>query len=396
MKTQYIQEDLQRILEREFMASSYLDRFKLDPKGELPKISAVIPTYNRCPHTVEEESNPLGWCLESLLAQRSGGLAEIVVIDDASTDHTEEVVKNFSERSPIQIVYLRNPENKGSSISRNLAVEASKSNYVMFVDDDCVFSKYFLFGANFTLNKLEEDVAALHLPVYHRRTVPDLVRIKDIGVLDLEEGVITGNHNGFPIEFAEDLEGNFLDEKLKIIRPFEIKNLGGVFLARKKAFQSVGGFPEDFTWRNGYREETEVALKLQEEGYRIFLTPDPKFFCVHLKYGAQGDIHKREQELEPRLRYFVYESNVSRINTGNRVDPEEWFFSKIVGTYVTLGQRSPEAASRYLNDTHESFVLGNEESVTGVGGRIEDPLKREQIFERAIKEGDRVLRRASG
>jgi len=391
-----VQKDLQRILEREFMVPSYLDRFQLDSRGKLPGISVIIPTYNRCPHTVEEDSNPLGWCLESLLAQKFGGIAEIVVIDDASIDHTKRVVEHFQKTSNVPISYLKNLENEGSSISRNLAVEASKSDYVMFVDDDCVFSRYFLFGANFTFSGLGENAAALHLPVYHRKTVPDLVRIEDIGVLDLEKGVITGNHNGFPIEFVEDLEGNFLDEELKIIRPFEIKNLGGVFLARKDAFQSVGGFPEDYTWRNGYREETEVALRLQEKGYKIFFTPDPKFSCVHLKYGAQGDILKREQELEPHLNRLIEKSNVLRINTGNRVDsPEEWFFSTIVSTYVTLGQRSPEAAIKYLDRTHDGFVVGNIESVAGIGSKIDDPLKREQIFRRAVKEGDRLLREAS-
>ena len=395
MKTQYIQENSRGILEEEFMASSYLDRFQLDLRGKHPKISVIIPTYNRCPRTVKEDSNPLGWCIESLLAQRSSGLAEIVVIDDGSTDNTKRVVEHFQKTSNLPIVYLKNSENKGSSISRNIGVEASKSDHVLFVDDDCVFSRYMLFGANFTFSSLDEDAAALHLPVYHRRTVPNLARIEDIGVLDLEEGVITGNYNGFPKEFAENLEKNFLDEKLKIIRPFEIKNLGGIFLARKDYFQEVEGFPENLAWRNGYREETEVALRLQEKGYRIFFTPDPKFFCVHLKYGAQGDILKREQGLEPRLRYLVDQSNIPRIDTGNRVNPEEWFFDKILSTYVTLGQRNPKAASKYLDKTHKEFVLKNKESVAEVGGKIKDHSKRRDIFERAVAEGNRLLMEVS-
>lgn len=390
-----IQENLQRVLRKEIMSPAYLDRFQLDSKDKLPRISAIVPTYNRSPHPAIEDSNPLGWCLESLLAQKSGGLAEIVIIDDASEDHTREVVEYFQKTSHIPIKYLKNSENKGSSISRNIAVDESKSDYIMFLDDDCIFSRYMFFGANFNLNKLGENVAALHLPVYHRRTIPKPVKIKDIGALDLNEGVMTGNYDGFPIEFINNLDENFLNEELKIIRPIEIKNLGGVFLARKKAFQKIGGFPEFFTWKNGYREETEIALKLQEEGYKMFFTPDPKFSCVHLKYGAQGDIHKREQQLGSHLNYLIDESDIPRIGTGNRVDPEEWFFSKIVSTYVTLGKRNMNAANKYLNETHKKFVIRNEESVAGIGGKINDPSKRKYIFEKAVKEGDKLLMEAS-
>jgi|TARA_Y100000310_G_scaffold17671_2_gene17456 glycosyltransferase involved in cell wall biosynthesis len=381
--------NLQDVLKEGFMSPSYLDRFDLS--FDLPKMSVIVPTFNRCPYPLEEDANPLGWCIKSLLAQKSGGLSEIVIVDDSSTDHTADVVRHLQDVSHVPIIYSKNPENKGSSISRNIGVNLSSSDQVMFLDDDCVFSKYFLFGANFTLNQLGEDAAALQLPVYHRKKEPELIGIKDIGVLDLEEGVMTGNFDRFPREYLKDLEDHFLDSELKILRPIQIRNLAGVFLTKKDLFQEAGGFPEDLTWRNGYREETGVALKLQDRGHEIYFTPDPKFYCVHLKYGEQGGIHEKTQKLEPDLRCLVDQSSVSRTNTGNRVDTEQWFHDFILSTYVTLGQRSLEAATEYLERTHEQFVLKNAQASTGVRRKIEDPSKRKDIFERAIAEGDRLL-----
>ncbi len=75
---------LQEILKKDCLHASYLDRFSLD--FDLPNVTAIIPTFNRSPHPLEEDSNPLAWCLESLLTQKSSGLDEIIVIDDNSTD----------------------------------------------------------------------------------------------------------------------------------------------------------------------------------------------------------------------------------------------------------------------------------------------------------------------
>jgi len=327
-------EKYREILKRNYFNPSYLDNFSINGQFNLSKISVVIPTYNRAPHPAEQDSNPLGWCLESLLTQKHSGLDEIIIVDDASTDYTEEIVSDFSDKSDIPIVYLRNSQNLGSSISRNIGVRESKNNLIMFLDDDCVFSRYMLFGANYTLNQLDENVAALHLPVYHRKTIPNLVNLNDIGILDLKKGIMTGNYDGFPIEYIESLKDNFLNQELKILKPIQIKNLAGVFLIKKEMFKEIGGFPEFFTWRNGYREETNVALKLTNKGYKMFFTPDPKFHCVHLKYGAQGNIAKKEKSMG--LEFLIEQSNIPRVNTGNRVGIEEWFFDRIISDYVTL------------------------------------------------------------
>ena len=396
MKNNSNPEKQRLILNHSYLQPSFLDGFDLDKKVyELPSVTAIVPTYNRSPHTPQEDSNPLGWCLDSLISQKHSGLDEIVVIDDSSKDHTEDVVKSFQRNSPISIVYLRNDENKGSSISRNMAVEESKNEHIMFVDDDCVFSRYMIFGANYTMGILGEKAGALHLPVYHRKTFPVPISSDEIGRIDFDKGLITSNFGGFPEEYANNLEERFLDDELKVLSPIEIKNLAGVFMIKKQDFTEAGGFPGNLVWSNGYREETDLAIRLVEKGKSLFWTPDPKFHCVHLKYGAFDEFGTGgTPEQDSSLSRLISKSNVSLNETGNRVDPEEWFFNYIVSTYVVIGKKSPSAAQEYLDELRVSFVEENKTRVSGVNSKIEDKIRRREIFERAIAEGERFIRSA--
>jgi glycosyltransferase involved in cell wall biosynthesis len=387
-----IQLNHEKVLKHPYLQTSYLDQFDLhEMYGDLPPITAIVPTYNRAPHTFGEDSNPLGWCLESLLAQEGPGLSEIVVVDDASTDYTLEVVEHFSKISSVPINYHKNSKNFGSSITKNIGTRMSSNNLVLFLDDDCIFSKYLVFGAGYVFNELGGEIGALHLPVYQRKTVPDPISLRNIGIFDSCSGVITGNHNGFPIEYAENLEDNLMEGDLKIPRPLKISTLAGIFLSRKDFLGDVGGYPEFFTWKNGYREETHLGLSLQKFEKDLFFVPDPKFYCVHLKYGAHGE-ENVIADLDPKLSRLVTQSNIPYIETGNRVDPEEWFFSRIISTFVTLGISDVEAAKRYATETQKIFVENNDLAMSGVKGiKINDVGDRMRIFSKAINEGSTLL-----
>ena len=90
----------------------------------MPKVSVILPTYNRAEF--------LRSAIESVLKQTYTDL-EIIVSDDKSTDHTEEVVRSFKDE---RIKYIRNKGNKGVSAARNSAIMASKGEYIAFLDDD--------------------------------------------------------------------------------------------------------------------------------------------------------------------------------------------------------------------------------------------------------------------
>lgn len=394
-KKSRIQQNHERVINLPEMQHSFLDSFNLE-NFNLPKVSVIIPTYNRCPHTLEEDANPLGWCLESLLTQRGGNLDEIIIVDDASSDYTKDVVNYFSDLSKkIFISYIQNNEKKGMCRSRNVGISRAMNNLLLFLDDDCVFSRYMLFGANYTFNNLGENTVALHPPIYQRKTIPEFVSVIDIGILDLDKGIITGNYNGFPIEYTSDIEKNFMDNDLKILKPVEIKNLAGVFLVKKEALEEVNGFPENFPWENEYGAETELALNFSKNGWQMFLTPDPKFYCVHLKYGVNGNNKCREDLMISQrlnLKHLIRKSDFTMNNTGGRTNKtEEWFYNTLLSSFFIIGKRNFNGARNLANRFYNDFVLKNNLSLSGLDIKINDFSRRYQIWKDAVLEGERLV-----
>jgi cellulose synthase/poly-beta-1,6-N-acetylglucosamine synthase-like glycosyltransferase len=94
-------------------------------------ISIVIPTYN-ADDTIEE-------CLESLLIQikKIQKKAEVLVVDDGSTDNTINIVKKYS-------VKLINQKHKGPAEARNNGWKKAKGDIVIFLDSDCKVGKNWL------------------------------------------------------------------------------------------------------------------------------------------------------------------------------------------------------------------------------------------------------------
>ncbi len=100
-----------------------------------PKISVIIPTYNRI--------NELQKLLFSLIEQNlDKDKFEIIVVDDGSTDNTQELVKELQNKNR-NINYLR-IKNSGRSVARNIGASIAKSNIIAFVDSDCIADKNWL------------------------------------------------------------------------------------------------------------------------------------------------------------------------------------------------------------------------------------------------------------
>jgi hypothetical protein len=91
----------------------------------LPRISVILPTYNRAPYLPE--------AIESVLGQ-SWRDFELIVVDDGSTDETREVVRAYSGK----IRYLRRA-NGGPAAARNAGLRVARGELIAFLDSDDVF-----------------------------------------------------------------------------------------------------------------------------------------------------------------------------------------------------------------------------------------------------------------
>lgn len=90
------------------------------------KISVLVPVYNVEPY--------LAQCLESICSQSFRDI-ELVCVDDASTDGSLSILRDFAEKDP-RIKVIQAPGNGGLSRARNLAIRHAEGEYVMLVDAD--------------------------------------------------------------------------------------------------------------------------------------------------------------------------------------------------------------------------------------------------------------------
>ena len=91
-------------------------------------ISIIVPAYNAEKTIVR--------CLDSLITQTKKEL-EFIIINDGSTDNTENLIKKYSDK---RIKYYKN-ENQGIGKTRNFGIEKATSKYIMFLDSDDYIDK---------------------------------------------------------------------------------------------------------------------------------------------------------------------------------------------------------------------------------------------------------------
>jgi|APSaa5957512535_1039671.scaffolds.fasta_scaffold52141_2 glycosyltransferase involved in cell wall biosynthesis len=95
-----------------------------DKFNSFPIISVIVPTYNR--------ANILCETLDSILCQTYENF-ELIVVDDGSTDNTEEVVKKYND---LRLHYIKTENWGGPARPRNIGIQISKGEYIAFCDDD--------------------------------------------------------------------------------------------------------------------------------------------------------------------------------------------------------------------------------------------------------------------
>ena len=111
---------------KQHLAKKYRDR----PQNDL--VSIIMPSYNRA-HIID-------FAIKSVLDQSYENW-ELIISDDCSQDDTESVVAKHGDS---RIRYMRLEENRGASGARKEAVEASKGQYITYLDTDDTWDKDFI------------------------------------------------------------------------------------------------------------------------------------------------------------------------------------------------------------------------------------------------------------
>ena len=111
-----------------------------------PTVSVFLPTYNRA-YIVKK-------AIESILNQTFKDF-ELLVVDDASTDNTKEIVDSFDDS---RIRYIRKPENKGLTAGHNTAIREARGIYMATLGSDDVWFPQMLEKTVAVLSSAPPDV----------------------------------------------------------------------------------------------------------------------------------------------------------------------------------------------------------------------------------------------
>lgn len=95
------------------------------------RISIIIPIYNAEKYLLD--------CLESVLQQTYQN-CELLLIDDGSTDKSNEIAAKFCEDHPEGEIQFFTKKNGGQSTARNLGIKKATGTYIIFIDSDDLVS----------------------------------------------------------------------------------------------------------------------------------------------------------------------------------------------------------------------------------------------------------------
>ena len=108
--------------------------------------SIIIPVFNR-PQEIDE-------LLESLTKQSFKEDFEVLIIEDGSTNLSEEIVKKYSNQLDVKYFFK---ENSGAGASRNFGMKKATGNYFIILDSDVIVPSVYLFVVQKTLDEKYTD-----------------------------------------------------------------------------------------------------------------------------------------------------------------------------------------------------------------------------------------------
>jgi len=230
-------------------------------------VSVIIPVFNQLQFTQSS--------LASIQDNQADQSLEVIVVDDSSTDGTEETLPRIPG-----LVYLRNEENVGFVASCNRGAAKARGNYLVFLNNDTVVTAGWLSALRETFQF--EPHAGL---VGSKLIYPD-GRLQEAG------GIIWRDGSGWN-------RGKFDDPRkpeYNFLREVDYCSAACLMLP-KSLFQRIGGF--DSRYVPAYYEDTDLAFKVRAAGFKVLYQPLSEVF--HFE-GATGgtDIStgtKKHQEI---------------------------------------------------------------------------------------------------
>ncbi|MFL9910550.1 glycosyltransferase [Paraburkholderia sp. RL17-337-BIB-A] len=219
------------------------DLIDLVQRLDEPLVSVVIVTFNNLDFTRR--------CLESVVVRSDYSNLEIIVVDNASTDGSQDYLANWEKSGPGRTVIL-NDENTGFAAANNQGMAVAKGDYIALLNNDTVVTSGWL-----------------------RTMFQHLRRHPDIGLL----GPVTNNIGN---EAKVDVAYKDFDDMHRAAADYTGKHMGQLFdlrtlaffcvMLRRSVYERVGALDEAFGL--GFFEDDDYNRRVQQIGLRVVCARD--------------------------------------------------------------------------------------------------------------------------
>jgi GT2 family glycosyltransferase len=252
------------------------------------EVSVIIPAY--------QSAHLLPRCLEALSLNQE--IKEIIVVNDASTDDTDNVLQTF----PVNVI--RHDTNRGPVVARNTGAAQATGKYLLFLDSDIELAPNYISG----LSKFLND---------HPKT--GIVS----GRIESPQGERVGYNFSHPITIIRSAIGEYVFQRTSrfwqktFLKPW-LNRLAGkfnlnfvpdqemqvgyvieqAFMTRRELFKKLGGFDENFFI---FHEGADYAERVRREGWEIWYSP--AVTAVH--HNLRSHSKRRNVFRRQSMRYYL-------------------------------------------------------------------------------------------
>ena len=233
-----------------------------------PRVSVILPTHNRVAFIERSTA--------SVLAQTASDL-ELIIVDDASTDSTAEVLRRLAAAEP-RIRVIHNAQARGGGGARNVGIEAARGQWVAFLDDDDEWLPHKL---EHQLAKLAGDPGAVACGCHFEQHFP------------------SGKTRVFRVP-----------ENVTLQHLWRNNVLGGasVCICSRETLSRIGGFDARLRAAQDY----DLWIRLRQQG-RIAVCPEP--LVKYQEHGGDRISSRLDSQLRGARRlYFKYRREMGEID----------------------------------------------------------------------------------
>jgi GT2 family glycosyltransferase/glycosyltransferase involved in cell wall biosynthesis len=226
-----------------------------EPDATTIKSSVIIPVFNKVEFTFQ--------CLRSLLRELNFGDTEVIVVNNASTDETRELLSHFSDFVRV----IDNDSNRGFVDACNQGAAVARGKYLVFLNNDTVVLPGWLENLVETIESDERAGAVGSMFLY-----PD-GRIQEAGA------IVWSNGEAFHYGWGRSPD----DRRFTFAREVDYCS-GASLLVRKDLFERLGGF--DRRYAPAYYEDADICMGVRSLGFKVIYQPLSRL--IHYEGATAG------------------------------------------------------------------------------------------------------------